>query len=285
MPRDALVERLASTLPDGVVEHGVRIASVEVDHGRAVVTDATGAVHRPDVVVGADGVRSTVRAACPGLPGARGAGWATWQGMTGVLPGLASGRSGRYVVGGAGFVGAMPAGDGLVLWWFDVPHPTGDERPSRVADWLRERFRSYGSFVPELLAAVHDGDLDLYPHAHLPVTDAWGRGPLTLLGDAAHAFPPTQAQGANQALEDAWSLAAALDGCESDGAGAALRRHERARARRVRRVSRMAATEMAERPPNAAVRALARAVPDAVAARGYAALLRSFSSVLHDERA
>lgn len=78
VPRDSNVGRLAASLPPDVVEHGVNVVSVEVDpaSGRAVVIDDAGATYQPDVVVGADGIRSTVRTACPGLRPAVGTGWA-----------------------------------------------------------------------------------------------------------------------------------------------------------------------------------------------------------------
>lgn len=282
VPRDAIVARLAASLPPGVLEHGASVTSVDVDPGgRAVVTDASGTAREADVVVGADGIASTVRAACPGLPPAAGTGWGTWQAMTRVLPTIAAGTSGRYLVGNAGFVGMMPAGDGLVLWWFDVPHAEGDARPASPAAWLRQRFAGYADPVPELLESVDDDVLRFYPHTHLPLTQVWGRGPLTLLGDAAHGFPPSQAQGANQALEDAWSLTHALSG--TSDAPAALRRYERTRARRLRRIARMAASEITERAPLPA-RWAAKLVPSAVASRIYVHQLRSFSSVLNDER-
>lgn len=108
------------------------------------------------------------------------------------------------------------------------------------------------------------------------------RSPATGLDvDAAHGFPPSQAQGATQALEDAWSLTHALS--DTNDAPAALRRYERTRARRVRRIARTAASEITERAPRAA-RWAAKMVPSAVASRIYVHQLRSFSSVLNDER-
>jgi salicylate hydroxylase len=63
---------------------------------------------------------------------------------------------------------------------------------------------------------------------------AWGAGPVTLLGDAAHAMPPFLAQGAAQAIEDAVVLANCLKG--AGDIPAALRRYEALRRPRTARV-------------------------------------------------
>jgi salicylate hydroxylase len=65
----------------------------------------------------------------------------------------------------------------------------------------------------------------------------WGRGPVTLLGDAAHPMLPFLAQGAAMAIEDAAVLADAWDPVDP---AAALRRYERARQPRTAQVQRAA---------------------------------------------
>jgi salicylate hydroxylase len=64
---------------------------------------------------------------------------------------------------------------------------------------------------------------------------AWGRGAVTLLGDAAHPMLPYLAQGAAMAIEDAWVLARALAE-QRDDVPAALRGYERERHGRTARV-------------------------------------------------
>jgi salicylate hydroxylase len=56
---------------------------------------------------------------------------------------------------------------------------------------------------------------------------------VTLLGDAAHAMEPFQAQGAAQAIEDAYVLGECLDGVAPDAVGAAFERYERVRTSRA----------------------------------------------------
>jgi salicylate hydroxylase len=75
----------------------------------------------------------------------------------------------------------------------------------------------------------------------LPPLPRWGDGPVTLLGDAAHAMLPFIAQGAAMAIEDAWTLATCLAD-QPEAIVAALRRYEDLRRPRTNRVARAAAS-------------------------------------------
>jgi FAD-dependent urate hydroxylase len=275
VPRERLITHLASGLPQDAILLGRRVVGAEPT-GSVRTADET---FTADVVVGADGARSAVRTSVLGSPPAAELGWTTWQGLTPALPEIAAGTTGVLMVGDAGLAGMMPAGDGLTQWWFDVPRPI-DGRS--VAATLRDRFVDYAGGVPSLLESIADAQIGRYPHVLHAVPDEWGAGRVTLLGDAAHAFPPSQAQGANQALEDAWLLRRAL--AAGGDPARRLREYERRRTPRVRRVSRLAASERTNRPANAPARFLARLVPARLAGRGYASLIRSFSSVLHNEQ-
>ncbi|MEU8076531.1 NAD(P)/FAD-dependent oxidoreductase [Catellatospora citrea] len=274
-PRARLVEHLARGVD---VEFSRELVDVEVRPDGVTVTDATGDRHVADVVVGADGHRSAVRRAVLDPAPAVENEWTTWQGLTPVLPELAASTTGVCVVGPAGLVGMLPSGDGLLQWWFDVSSPlTGSPAAA-----LAERFTGYGPLVSALLAQVRDADLEPFRHVTHRIPDQWGRGGATLLGDAAHAFPPTQAQGANQALEDAWVLSRVLRDAPASVPDA-LRRYERLRAPRVRKVSRRAVSERTNKPVPAPVRVLTSLIPSGVIASAYAAQLRGVSSVLNGE--
>jgi FAD-dependent urate hydroxylase len=272
MPRAELIDRLTAGLPAGTVRYDAAVESVRAGADGAEVGSAAG-TERYDVVVGADGHRSAVRRSVLGPAPADEVGWDTWQGLTEVLPSIAAGRT----------VGMMPAGQGHTQWWFDVRRGAGPEpADAGTVDWLRRRFARYAEPVPELLAGIADADVGRYPHVLHRVPDRWGEGPVTLLGDAAHVFPPSQAQGANQALEDAWLLRRALQGASGDAA-AALRRYERARVPHVRLVSRMAASERTNLPVSPPLALLARLTPPRAGGYAYLRLLRRFSSVLANE--
>jgi FAD-dependent urate hydroxylase len=144
--------------------------------------------------------------------------------------------------------------------------------PAKPLAMLRERFGDWAPPVRDVLKAVTDDETGFFPHYRHPVPRTWGRGRITVIGDAAHSMPPTRAQGANQALEDAWALAAALrDGANSPAdAAATLRAFERARSRKASVVSRQAGTEDYNR--YGAI--LSRLIPGPLATRYYARWLR-----------
>ena len=139
-------------------------------------------------------------------------------------------------------MGLWPAGGTDMQWWFDLPWAPGVLRPKRPIEVIRRYFAGWSEAVDRVLATLTDDDLahSPYPHFRHPIPPA-GRGPVTLLGDAAHTMPPTLAQGTNQALLDTMVLCKALSDRESNGdVPSALRRYEKTRRRRVMAVSRVA---------------------------------------------
>jgi FAD-dependent urate hydroxylase len=276
IPRAALLRRLTAGLPADAITYGRQIRTVETAGSGAAVVTADGVREEAALVVGADGVRSAVRRALLGSAEPSYNGWVSWQGLTVAMPELAAGAYARCIVGDAGLCGLMPAGGGLLQWWFDVDEPAPAGRP--VIGWLRERFRSYADPVRKLLDVLTEADVHAFRHACHDIPSSWGSGCATLLGDAAHAFPPSQAQGANQALEDAWLLRRALSspGPVPD----VLRGYERVRARRVRRIAKLAASEVTNRPPAVLVRLLG----PFLFTRLQLMVIKRCSSVLNDDR-
>ncbi len=119
--------------------------------------------------------------------------------------------------------------------WQSVAWSTGAGR-----DAVLERFpaSAWTPAVRELLAAPDRWQRwALYDR---PPLASWGRGPVTLLGDAAHPMLPFLAQGAAMAIEDAAVLARELARAPPGDRCAALRRYEAARRRRTARVQRAA---------------------------------------------
>jgi salicylate hydroxylase len=100
--------------------------------------------------------------------------------------------------------------------------------------------------------------------------DRWSFGRVTLLGDAAHAMEPFQAQGAAQAIEDAYVLGECLGGASPGDVPTALHRYEEVRMTRAEDMqdsSRVAADTLylpdgdAQRERDASYRTLLDAYP------------------------
>ncbi len=199
---DALLGALGEPPQTGAEVVEVGRGSVRLDHGEELTAD---------LIVGADGLRSTVRAWTIGDAEPVDSGIVAWRGvasLTGEVP------AGEWW--GAGCVaGLLPLSAGRTYWYVAYRGAEGDR------DELRRRAGGFGAPVPEAVAA---GEATALCHRLFdrPPADRWGRGTATLLGDAAHPMLPFLGQGACSALEDAVALAAALDGAEDVEAALAV---------------------------------------------------------------
>ncbi|MEV4257893.1 NAD(P)/FAD-dependent oxidoreductase [Spirillospora sp. NPDC049652] len=229
IPRRTLLRQLATGIP---IVYDANFSTLTHTPDGVTVTTTNGDRYDADLLIGADGVHSRVRAQLVDATPARPTGMATWQGL--IPTPFPAGTRSTMTLDRTRECGFMSAGDGLLAFFFDVPWKAGAPVPSRPLAALRDHYRGFAAPVPALLAALTDDDLELFPHTRHRVPRVWGRGPCTLVGDAAHAIPPVMALGLNQALEDVAVLTtelASLSG-RSD-VSRALRAYERTRRRRA----------------------------------------------------
>jgi 2-polyprenyl-6-methoxyphenol hydroxylase-like FAD-dependent oxidoreductase len=93
-----------------------------------------------------------------------------------------------------------------------------DENNSASEDWnnsssmkqLLQSFATFGDDVKEMLSMAPQDGIKIWPLLDRPALKTWCRGNAALLGDAAHPFLPFRGQGAAQAMEDAAAIAALL---------------------------------------------------------------------------
>ncbi|MGV0811936.1 NAD(P)/FAD-dependent oxidoreductase [Mycolicibacterium boenickei] len=246
VPRRILLERLLEGFPAERIRCNAHVAGVVTEDSGVRVDFADGSCARGDLVIGADGLHSKVREIV-GAQRAVPTGWCSWQGLA-PLPDGVDRRVAFVIVGEHGNLGLWPAGRCEVQWWFDLPWSPDFVRPERPIDMIRANFTGWSQPVDRVLASLSDADLahSPYPHFRHPIPGP-GRGPLTLLGDAAHTMPPTLAQGTNQALLDTMVLCKALSEVRHGANGdltSALRWYENTRRRRVAAVSRVASLQV-----------------------------------------
>ena len=100
------------------------------------------------------------------------------------------------------------------------------------ASVVQKTFGDFGGPVADVIADIDEvHKWGLFRH---PVAPTWARGKVVMLGDAAHPTLPFMAQGAVQAIEDAWALAASL--AKSHDVASAFAAYQSLRLPRVRRV-------------------------------------------------
>ena len=269
--RAELLGTLVGALPAQALRPGCEVHAVHPD---GTVVHRAGTV-RPDVVVGADGLRSTVRRQVwPGARGPRYTGYTAWRMVTGPLPQLRP--DGAVIVGRGERIGytALPGGRFYFFAAATVPADGAGAGGELAA--VRRRFGGWPDPIPALLAAVPEDGVLRHDVYDLPPLPTYVCGRAVLLGDAAHAMDPVLGQGACQALEDAVTLAACLDATAD--VDAALARYDRLRRPRtqavVRRSARAGAVVQWSSPPAAVMRDLAARLTPATAT------LRSMAPVL-----
>lgn len=212
------------------------VVAFEASADAVTIRLADGSSCSGDLLIGADGIGSTVRAQLhPGEPPPRPSGYIALRGTSPAVDRLA-GLHAILSFGPGVECGIAQASPTRIYWYLsllaeDVPGGLADARV--VLDHATQAFDAQ---VRTITDATAPSDLRL---DRLMVRDplpAWGAGPVTLLGDAAHPMLPHTGQGAAQALEDAAALGRelALAGSHT----AALRSYERLRMVRACRIAR-----------------------------------------------
>jgi FAD-dependent urate hydroxylase len=212
----------------GEVRYDTAVRDLEIFEGAAKVEFGDGSVAEYDLVVGADGRRSTIRAKA-GLGGAADpTGQIVYRSVVTGGPPLSDwtallGRRSSFV--------AMPMGGRKIYCYADETAPDSPN-PEDPKAHLRELFGTFGGPVPAILDAVEKVQVARTDEV---VLETWSRGPVLLVGDAAHATAPTLAQGAAMSFEDAVVLGEELRAASGDVA-AALRAYEERRRPRAEAV-------------------------------------------------
>lgn len=206
---------------------------------RAVAGNRAEHTRECDLVVAADGVRSTVRGQL--FPGVRPeyGGSTSWRA---VIPGASlDGRLTEVWGPGAEF-GVLRVNAGEIYWFGEFVCPEGASFPDELAA-ARDYFAGWSPWIRDLIAATAPGRLMRHDVYRLPDgCPGYVRGRAVMVGDAAHAMLPTIGQGAATALEDAVCVGRMIAAPAAAGSGlaATLASFDRARRPRCRRLARQA---------------------------------------------
>jgi salicylate hydroxylase len=213
--RGALHRQLLDTARAGGVEVllGRRLVGVTQDAGRVTAHFADGRQVAGDVLIGADGLHSAVRAAVVGDGPPRYLGFAN---VRGIVAGFLDQHPAGFMSFGAGTqVFAAPLPDDYLLWTVRLRAVEGEwpaKGPVAAHVEAQDRVRGWHDPVPAILAATDPAGVDVTDSHDRDPGGRWSHGRVALVGDAAHPTSPALAQGAGMALEDAVCLSDRLAG-------------------------------------------------------------------------
>jgi 2-polyprenyl-6-methoxyphenol hydroxylase-like FAD-dependent oxidoreductase len=233
--RSDLLASLLSAAPRESIQLGRKFTHLEQSRSGVRVHFAGGGVEEHDAVIGADGIRSRVRAQLFGVSDPIHRGYTIWRGVA-AYSGRAVHRGFNSETWGPGSrFGILDVGQGRFTWYAtaNVSKKDGGVQNARKQELLQ----SFGGWHEPIRALIESTELilengayDLAPLAH------WTMGRVTLLGDAAHPCTPNLGQGGCMALEDALVLAKCVSSERS--VETALRRYESLRRNRTRHIQR-----------------------------------------------
>jgi FAD-dependent urate hydroxylase len=249
---------------------GTSVRSLTQDDEGVSVKLSDGSAATYDLVIGADGVGSSVRElafdAAPPVYG----GQMVWRSLAPVRPRGPTHL--QFLLGDGCFFGLCPVGSDQTYGFGNIVGPAyRDPVEGRLAR-LRERFAHFGDIVQEYLAAL-DSDAAIHCSAiEWLGEERWCTGRVVLIGDAAHASSPMMGQGGSLAVEDAGVLAESLRAAQTVEQALddyVVRR--RPRVRWVREQSRIAGESL--RMPVSARNAVLRARGDEMMRQRFAPLI------------
>lgn len=195
----------------------------------------SGRTAQHDAVVGADGIRSKVRSKLFGFSEPIYRGYTVWRGLARYAGNaIALGFNSESWGIGKRF-GILNTGHRRFTWYAtaNVPEDHVDPLCGRKRE-LQQLFAGWHEPIADFLEATDEADILKHGARDCAPLRQWGKGLVTLLGDAAHPCTPNLGQGGCMALEDALVLAKCLGSAVP--IRTALRRYESLRAHRTKHI-------------------------------------------------
>jgi 2-polyprenyl-6-methoxyphenol hydroxylase-like FAD-dependent oxidoreductase len=226
--------------------HGRRLVGVDEHNDGVTAHFADGSTAEADIMIGADGVRSTVRSLID--PNAPQAGYTGLLGFGGLVDADVDAHPGTmtFAFGTRAYYLYWTTPEGKVAWGANLPSreylTLSQARAVPAEDWLRTLRETYAGDNPgeQLAQGTTAESLEVLGAIHImPPVPHWYRGRMVLVGDAVHAPSNSTGQGASLAIESAIQLARCIR--DLPDAASAFNAYERLRRGRVEKITRRGA--------------------------------------------
>lgn len=228
--RGDFIDALTGVLPDGMIKLGHKLESLEDRGASTVLRFPNGETVEADLVIGADGIKSTVRQQLFGEHEPVFAGEHAYRVVipTSACHGMVVDDNLRMYIGRGTKVYLLPLRhrDGLS---FDVTalDTDGTWAPSVTKEDLMSKVEGFDERIVAIARDLDLSTVNVRAVYDIDPVDTWHTGSVTLLGDSAHAMLHHQGQGANSAIMDAGALVDALLAADSVPAALAAFQAER----------------------------------------------------------
>lgn len=238
--RADLLDTLLSLLPLEFIRTNARVVAVDQTADHVCVRLEDGEEIQGDVLIGADGLKSTVRASLFGQQDTRFSGLLAWRAVFPVetAPQVPVVANAAIWLGPERYITFYPVRSGELFNFVGFVPATEVHRESWTVSGdvheLRKSFDGACEAVRMIVESIQEAFLSAI--VFRDPLKCWSVGRITLLGDAAHPAPPTAGQGAAMAIEDAVTLAECLRRSTPSGLPNALREYELRRRPRTTRV-------------------------------------------------
>lgn len=202
-----------------LIQAGKKLQNIEVKpEGGVVVTFQDGSTASGDLLIGCDGVHSRTRQVVnPAFPRAVYTGLINSGGYTSGVKLPSEPETTHFIFCKRAFFGYHVTPTGYIYWftnWPQTQEPARGEFDSMTDAQRRQQmlevFGEDQTFIREVIQSA-ETTFPYFTSYALPKQPAsWYKGPVVLLGDAAHAISPSSGQGASMAIEDTIVLAKCL---------------------------------------------------------------------------
>ncbi|MEZ4363257.1 MAG: FAD-dependent monooxygenase [Kofleriaceae bacterium] len=214
--RSVLQRRLLHTFGVERVTASAKVIGYREDEAGVTVELEGGQTHRADVLIGADGIHSMVRA---GVLGEQPAHFCSCMCSWGRVSDTEFAQLAELPADGVTWFGRgacfiLGHLDGLIIWsafWHADEYARSASRAATKA-LILDRFAEYPDFVRALIESTPDDTLAETGIWDRDPSPGWTKGRVALLGDAAHPTTPFLGQGANSAITDGYVLGSYLSG-------------------------------------------------------------------------